>query len=87
MRAADFQPARDLLPPARFLDRLGGVRRVTLPDALVPAVLRGQPLSPADLPDEGPGLLAFFARDDRLLALASSSGGRVLYRAVLGGSR
>ena len=88
--ARDFQPGRDLVPPGRFLERLGGVSKVVVPDELVPAVLRGQPLAQRSLPDGDAGsggLLALFTRDDRLVALASRVGEQVRYQAVLGDGR
>jgi tRNA pseudouridine55 synthase len=80
----DFQAAAHLLPPSRFLPRLGGIGMLRLDPGRREAVLNGRPLRddwclPQPLQD---GQYAVLDAEERLLAMVRRREGRCEYRAV-----
>jgi tRNA pseudouridine55 synthase len=77
----EFVATRDMVGASAFADRLHGLQRVTIEDALVGRVAHGAVLSPADagataLED---GLVLLFTREGQLAAVTEKTGDRMKY--------
>ncbi len=77
----EFVATRDVTGASAFADRLEGLQRVTIEDALVARVAHGAALSPADagataLDD---GLVLLFTKDGQLAAVTEKTGDRMKY--------
>jgi tRNA pseudouridine55 synthase len=72
---------RDMVDASTFADRLDGLQRVTIEDALVGRVAHGAVLSPADAGASAldDGLVLLFTKDGQLAAVTEKTGDRMKY--------
>ncbi|HVP18605.1 MAG TPA: tRNA pseudouridine(55) synthase TruB [Spirochaetia bacterium] len=80
----DFDPARDLLPPAAFFDASPGLRRLRLREEYREKAGRGAPLEDSSFvdPPTSDGVFGAFTEQGELMAVLEKRGARYRYAAA-----